>query len=417
MGKTLSEKILSKTSKVDAKAGDIVITNVDVTFIQEITAPVTIDQFKEGEFKSLAFPEKCCVFVSQSAPSHSYGRANLQNMSRRFAKETGATLWETGEGVCHQLLAEYYAAPGLVIIGADSHTTMHGAFGAFAAGVGSTDTAVIMALGQTWLRIPESIRVMVRGRFQKGVYAKDLVLHLAGLLGSEGANYKALEFGGNGLAEMRMPDRMTVSNVAAEMGAKVALFPADDMTREYLTTQGRGHAYHSLQADADATYQRTIELDLASIEPTLSKPHQVFNTAPASELKGTKIQQVSIGSCTNGRLEDLEIAAAILKGKKRHPDTRLIITPASRQVFAKALEADYLRIFFEAGALILPPCCGPCGGDSEAALGDGESCLSTSNRNYKGRLGNPNSFIYLGSPATAAASAICGEIADPREVL
>ncbi len=263
MGKTLSEKILSETSRVDAKAGDIVVSDVDVTFIQEITAPVTIDQFKEGEFKSLAFPEKCCVFISQSAPSHSYGRANLQNMSRRFAKETGATLWDTGEGVCHQLLAEYYAAPGLVIIGADSHTTMHGAFGAFAAGVGSTDTAVIMALGQTWLRVPESIRVVVRGRFQKGVYAKDLVLHLAGLLGSEGANYKALEFGGNGLAEMRMPDRMTVSNVAAEMGAKVALFPADDMTREYLTTQGRGHMYHSLQADVDATYQRTIELDLA----------------------------------------------------------------------------------------------------------------------------------------------------------
>jgi 3-isopropylmalate/(R)-2-methylmalate dehydratase large subunit len=416
MGKTLSEKILSEKSRADAKAGDIVISDVDITFIQEITAPVAIEQFKVGGFKKLARPKTCSVFVGQSAPSHSTGRANLQNLSRRFARETGATLWETGEGNCHQLLAEHYAAPGLVIVGADSHTTTHGAFGAFASGAGSTDTAVIMALGQTWLRVPESMKVLLAGRFQKGVYAKDLVLHLAGLVGSEGANYKALEFEGNALMDMTMADRMTVSNVAAEMGAKVALFPADDMTREYLTTQGRGHTYHSLQADADATYQRTIELDLAKIEPTVSKPHQVYNTCLARELKGTKIQQVSIGSCTNARIEDLEIAAAILKGKQRHPDTRLIITPASRQVYAKALAADYIRIFFEAGAQILPPCCGPCGGDSEAALGDGEVCLSTSNRNYKGRLGNPNSLIYLSSPATAAATAIRGEITDPREV-
>jgi 3-isopropylmalate/(R)-2-methylmalate dehydratase large subunit len=417
MGKTLAEKILSEKSRIDARAGNIVIVDVDMTFAQDVTAPITIQQFKAGGFKNMAYPERCAFFIGQAAPSHSFRRANMFNAARNFAKETGARLWDTGEGLCHQLIAEHDASPGDVIIGADSHTTTLGAMGAFSSGVGSTDAAVIMALGQTWLRVPQSIKVLISGLFQKGVYAKDLVLHLAGVVGSEGAGYKALEFGGDALASMTIADRLTIASMGVEMGAKAAIFPSDEITQRYLEEQGRGEKFQPLNPDDDAQYERVIHIDLAELEPTVSKPHLVSNTALARELKGTKIHQVAICGCTNGRFEDLEVAATILKGRRRHPDTRLIITPASRQVLAKLLSAGYLQTFFEAGAMILPPSCGPCAGDTQAAVGDGEFCLTTTNRNFKGRLGNPNAFIFLASPATAAATAIHGEITDPREVL
>ena len=257
----------------------------------------------------------------------------------------------------------------------------------------------------------------VHAPFADGVDAKDLILHLIGQIGANGATYKALEFSGDSMNAMSMSQRFTIANMSVEAGAKVGLFAADRITQDYLTSQGRGNHYQSISPDAKAHYEQTIDINVANLEPTVAKPHAVDNTALARELKGTKIQQVFIGTCTNGRLEDIAIVANIMKGKKRYPETRLIIAPASRQVLLATIKAGYIQTLIEAGAAILPPGCGPCLGLHQGVLGDGESCLSTANRNFKGRMGNPKAFVYLGSPATAAATAITGEITDPREVL
>jgi len=417
MGETLAEKILSAKSGNNIRAGDIVIASVDLVFIQDTTGPLAVRQFRESGLKKLARPEKTAVFIDHAVPSPTHTLANDHLVLRRFASEAGAIMSEMGEGVCHQLVAESLARPGDIIVASDSHTVTAGGLGAFATGMGSSDVAVAMGLGRTWFRVPESILAEVGGRFQKGVSAKDLILHVIGLIGADGATYKALEFGGDGIKEISMSQRFTVANMAVEAGAKVGLFPADDITRDYLAAQGRKKDYQPVSPDADAIYERTIPIDLGALEPTVAKPHTVDNVALARELKGIKIQQVFIGTCTNGRLDDLEIAASILKGKKRHPGTRLIVAPASRQVLLTALEKGYIQTLVEAGAAVLPPGCGPCLGLHQGALGDGEACLSTSNRNFRGRMGNPKSFVYLGSPATAAATALAGEITDPREAM
>jgi len=417
MGKTLAEKILTARSGNNAGAGDIVIARVDLVFVQDTTGPLTVRQFQKSGLKKLAKPERTAVFIDHAVPSPTHTLSNDHLVLRRFAGETGAMLSDIGEGVCHQLVAESLARPGDVIVASDSHTVTAGGLGAFATGMGSSDVAVAMGLGKTWFRVPESIRITVTGKFQKGVSAKDLILHLIGRLGADGATYKALEFSGDGIKEISMSQRFTIANMAVEAGAKAGIFPTDEMTRDYLLEQGRGKDYQPVSPDADAAYEQTIQIDLDKLEPTVAKPHTVDNTALARELRGIKIQQVFIGTCTNGRLDDLEIAASILKGKKRHPDTRLIVAPASRQVFMKSLEKGYLQTLIEAGATVLPPGCGPCLGLHQGALGDEEACLSTSNRNFKGRMGNPKGFVYLGSPATAAATALTGEITDPREVM
>jgi 3-isopropylmalate/(R)-2-methylmalate dehydratase large subunit len=417
MGKTLAEKILTARSGNNAGAGDIVIAAVDLVFVQDTTGPLTVRQFQKSGLKKLAKPERTAVFIDHAVPSPTHTLSNDHLVLRRFAGETGAMLSDIGEGVCHQLVAESLARPGDVIVASDSHTVTAGGLGAFATGMGSSDVAVAMGLGKTWFRVPESIRITVAGKFQRGVSAKDLILHLIGRLGADGATYKALEFGGDGIKEISMSQRFTIANMAVEAGAKAGIFPADEMTRDYLSEQGRGKDYQPVFPDADAAYEQTIQIDLDKLEPTVAKPHTVDNTALARELRGIKIQQVFIGTCTNGRLDDLEIAASILKGKKRHPDTRLIVAPASRQVFLEALEKGYIKALVEAGATVLPPGCGPCLGLHQGALGDEEACLSTSNRNFKGRMGNPKGFVYLGSPATAAATALTGEITDPREVM
>ena len=417
MGKTLAEKILSKKSGSDAKAGDIVIAGVDLVFVQDTTGPLTVRQFQASGFKGLADPQKTALFIDHAAPSPNNGLSNDHLLLRQFAQQTGAIISDVGGGVCHQIVVESLAKPGDVIVGADSHTVTAGGLGAFATGMGSSDVAVVFGLGKTWLRVPESFRIVLSGNFQKGVCAKDIVLHLIGQLGADGATYKALEFGGDTVGAMPVSQRFTIANMAVEAGAKVGLFPADETTRNYLTEQRRDGHYQPVFPDADAIYEQTFNIDVANLEPTISQPHTVDNTAPVRELKGTKIQQVFIGTCTNGRLEDLEIAANILKGKKCHPQTRLIVTPASRQVLVGAIKAGYIQSLIEAGAAILPPGCGPCLGLHQGVLGDGEACLSTSNRNFKGRMGNPEAFVYLSSPATAAATALAGEITDPREVV
>jgi len=417
MGKTLAEKILSRKSQADARAGDIVVAGVDLAFVQDTTGPLTINEFESSGFDSLADRSRTVLFLDHAAPSPNRQLSADHILLRSFARKTGCLLSDVGQGICHQIVAETLAKPGDVIVGADSHTVTAGGLGAFATGMGSSDVAIALALGKTWFRVPESIRVLVSGSFQKGVYAKDLILHLIGLIGADGATYQSLEFAGDTVDRMSISERLTIANMSVEAGAKVGLFAADDVTRDYLVKQGRGDDYQPISADADASYIKTINIDASSLEPMVSKPHTVDNTALAGELKGTKIQQVFIGTCTNGRLQDLAVAASILKGKKHHPETRLIITPASREVLLQAIKAGYIQTFIEAGAAILPPGCGACLGLHQGVLGSGEACLSTANRNFKGRMGSPDAFIYLGSPATAAATAINGEITDPREVL
>jgi len=417
MGKTLAEKILSEKSGGDAHAGDIVIAKVDLSFVQDTTGPLTVRQFQSSSMSTLANPDRTVLFIDHAAPSPNANLSNDHILLRDFSRRSGCILSEAGAGVCHQIVAEAYARPGDVVVGADSHTVTAGGLGAFATGMGSSDVAVAFGLGRTWFRVPETFKIEVTGDFQKGVSAKDLILHLIGKIGADGATYKALEFHGDAIRKMSMSGRFTIANMAVEAGAKVGLFASDETTREYLAAEGRGNDYKALAPDADSTYEKTIIIDATKLEPTVSRPHTVDNTALARELKGTKIQQVVIGTCTNGRLEDLAIAATILKEKKPARGVRLIIAPASRRVLLDAIESGYIRDFVEAGAIILPPGCGPCLGLHQGTLGDGESCLSTANRNFEGRMGNPKSFIYLGSPATAAASALTGEITDPREVM
>ena len=417
MGKTLAEKILSQKSGSEAKSGSIVVAKVDLVFVQDTTGPLTIRQFQASGFERLANPQKTALFIDHAAPSPNYGLSGDHVLLRNFAQQTGSIISDVGEGVCHQIVAESLAKPGDVIIGADSHTVTAGALGAFATGMGSTDVAIALALGETWFRVPESIKIAVSGDFPDGVYAKDLILYLIGQIGADGATYKALEFGGNTVDSMSMSQRLTIANMVVEAGAKAGLFAADKTTQDYLASQGRGNHYQSIFPDADAVYEQTIQINVANLEPVVAKPHTVDNTAPVREVKGIKIQQVVIGTCTNGNLEDLAVAANILKGKKRHLETRLIVAPASRKIMLDAIQAGYIQTLIEAEAVILPPGCGPCLGLHQGVLADGESCLSTSNRNFKGRMGGAKAFIYLGSPATAAATALTGEIADPREVM
>lgn len=415
MGKTLAEKILGLKSHNDARAGDIVIAEVDLIFVQDTTGPLAIRQFREIGFKSLAKPERTIIFLDHAAPSPNEQLSNDHILLRRFARETGCHIYEVGEGICHQIVAESFANPGDIILGADSHTVTNGALGAFATGMGSSDIAVALALGKTWLRVPETFLVSLHGVMPRGVYAKDLILYLIGLVGADGATYKALEFGGEALSQIAISDRLTMANMVVEAGAKVGLFPSDQITQDFLIRQGRAGSYRPLSADAGANYERTIPVDLSRLEPMLSLPHAVDNTVPVSKAVGTRIEQVFIGTCTNGRLDDLAVAAEILRGRKKHPDVRLLVAPASRQVLSQALQRGYIQILVSSGATILPPGCAACLGLHQGVLGDNESCVSTANRNFKGRMGNPKGMTYLASPATAAAAAIKGEIADPRE--
>jgi 3-isopropylmalate/(R)-2-methylmalate dehydratase large subunit len=417
MPKTLAEKILSEKSGSDAKAGDIVIAKVDLAFVQDTTGPLTVRQFQSSGMGKLANASRTVLFIDHAAPSPNANLSNDHITLRDFSRQSGCILSELGDGVCHQIVQESYARPGDVVVGADSHTVTAGGLGAFATGMGSSDVAVAMGLGKNWFRVPESFKIEVNGDFQKGVSAKDLILHLIGMIGADGATYKSLEFHGSAIKKMSMSGRFTIANMAVEAGAKVGLFESDETTQKFLKAVGRGNDFRALAADADAVYEKTIKIDASKLEPTVSKPHTVDNTALAKDLKGTKIQQVVIGTCTNGRLEDLAVAVAILKGKKPAKNVRLIIAPASRGILLEAIDKGYIKTLVESGATILPPGCGPCMGLHQGALGDGEACLSTANRNFEGRMGNPKSFIYLASPATAAATALKGEITDPREVM
>lgn len=414
MGQTIAEKIISQHAGKKVKAGELCIAKVDVAAVQDGTGPLMVQEFKKLGKKTLANPQRSILFIDHASPSPRKELSNTHLVLREFAKETGAVLSDTGVGVCHQRLVESFVNPGEILVGADSHTCTSGALGAFATGMGSTDVAVAMALGKTWLKVPSTFKIEVNGEFQKGVYAKDLILHLIGEIGADGATYRALEFCGSTIENMSMADRFTLANMAVEAGAKAGLFVSDEKTREYLEKQGRGDKFTEIKPDEDAVYERIIKIDASKLEPIVSCPHTVDNTKPAKALKDVKINQVFIGTCTNGRIEDLRIAAEILKGKKVNPDVRLIVVPASKQVYLQAMDEGLLKIFVESGGQILGPGCGPCVGVHAGTLGDGEVCLATQNRNFQGRMGNTKGFIYLCSPATAAVSAINGYITDPR---
>jgi len=416
MGLTMAEKIISDHTGKRVKADEFVVARVDGSLVQDGTGPLSITQLEESGLVQAKIPQRTVLFIDHAAPSPRKELSNGHRKMREFAQRTGAILSEVGEGVCHQRMTEDWARPGDLIVGADSHTCTYGALGAFSTGMGSTDVAYAMALGKVWLRVPRSFRVILKGRYKPGVYAKDFILTFIGQIGADGATYRALEFSGE-LENLEMAGRFTISNMAVEAGAKAGLFPSDELTREYLREQGRGGDFREVGPDDDALYEREMEYDLSEIKPTVSFPHTVDNTRTVTEAEGIKIDQAFIGTCTNGRIEDLRIAAGILKGKQAAKRVRLLVIPASRRTFLQALQEGLIKTFVQAGASVLAPGCGPCVGVHEGALGDGEVCLSTQNRNFQGRMGNPMGFIYLASPATVAASAIKGEITDPREFL
>ena len=412
---TLAEKIIAAHAGIEAvAAGQIVVADVDVAIAQDGTGPLAIQQLRELGKVQVKAPT-AVFFIDHAAPSPRAELSNAHRIVREFCAETGATLSDVEMGVCHQRVAESYARPGDIVIGADSHTCTAGALGAFGTGMGSTDVAIGMATGKTWLRVPETFRIEVGGAFPPGVSAKDLILTLIGRLGADGATYKALEFGGPAVESLPMVGRLTLANMAVEAGAKAGLVASDGVTRAYLAEQGREADWRPLAPDDDAVYERTEIMLADELVPMVAAPHTVDNVHPVSELAGIRVDQVLIGTCTNGRLEDLRAAAAALRGRRRAPHTRVIVTPASAAVWRAAADEGLLQAFVDAGAVVTNPGCGACVGVHEGILADGEVCVSTANRNFRGRMGNPEGLIYLASPETAAACAVAGEITDPRE--
>jgi 3-isopropylmalate/(R)-2-methylmalate dehydratase large subunit len=416
-GKTLSEKIIGEHCGRDVSAGEVVVVSVDLSYVQDGTGPLTVRRMKEMDIEKAHNPDKTIFYLDHASPSPRMELSNDHEFLRDFARKTGIILSDVGNGISHHVTLEKYARPGDIIVGADSHTCTGGALGAFATGMGSTDVAVAIALGKTWMRVPETYVVEVNGRLPKGVYSKDIILHLIGKITSNGATYKALEFTGDTISGLSAAARSTIGNMAVEAGAKVGLFPPDGETRKFLKLMDREEAFRELRSDEDANFEKHIEINAEELEPTIACPHLVDNTKTISKLGKVKVDQVFIGTSCNGRLEDLHIAASILKGNRINRDTRVIVTPASRRVYLEALRDGTVETFVEAGALVTTPGCGACDGVHLGILGDGEVCLATQPRNFKGRMGDPNAFIYLSSPAVAAATALTGEISDPREVM
>jgi len=399
---TVAEKILAKASNNKrVEPEELVIANVDFVFAHDGTAPLMIDVIEEFNVKKLRMAEKSALFIDHAAPSPSVQSSILHKKMREFASRFGIKLFEAGEGVCHQVVIDNnFVKAGAIVVGADSHTTIHGAMGAFAVGVGSTDAAFALASGKLWFKVPESIKVILRGTLQRGVLSKDIALELLRIVGTDGATYMAIEYHDELDPKLSPSSRATISNLSAEMGAKAGIFPVDPFT-----------------PDPGAEYVKEIDLECSRLEPMVAKPPLPSNGVPVTEVEGIEVDEVFIGSCTNGRVEDLEVVAKILHGRKVKEGVRCIVIPASRKVYADALERGILEILVKAGCVIGPPTCGPCVGAHMGLLGPGEVAVSTANRNFTGRMGDPSAKIYLASPATAAATAVEGKIADPRKYL
>ncbi len=417
MGQTLVEKIFSRASGKDVKAGDFVFAEIDLAMIHDITAPLAIKAFREiaGDGARVWDSKKVIMAFDHQVPADSIQAAENHKMLRKFAEEQDILNYDVKGGIAHQLMVENHVEPGMLVVGADSHTCMYGALGAFATGIGSTDMGCVLALGKLWFKVPESIRFNIHGRLEKYVYGKDIVLKLIGMVGADGANYKACIYSGEVVEKLEMADRLTMCNMAIEMGGKAGIVEPDKVTLDYLKSLGREFEGELLRSDEDTEFQN-VELDVTGMEPQVAMPHRVDNVVGISEIEGTKVDQVFIGSCTNGRYEDLEIAAEILKDETIASSVRLIVIPASRREYQRALKDGLIEVFVEAGGLVEAPCCGPCMGGSFGLIASGEVSVSTSNRNFIGRQGSPEGKIYLVNPAVAAATAIYGEITDPRKI-
>jgi len=412
------EKILANASgKKHVSPDDIVEANIDVAMTHDLTGPLAIKSFREIGTKKVWNKDKVVIILDHLVPASSVISAGLHKIVRNFAEEQNIeNFYDVGRGgVCHQVMPEQgHVRPGEVIVGSDSHTCTYGAFGAFATGIGSTEMAAVFATGKLWFRVPEVIKVDVKGKFQKWVTAKDMTLNIIGKIGADGAIYKGLEFGGSTIRDLTIDGRMVLCNMAVEMGAKAGIIEPDQKTLDYVKAR-TDKPFNPVKSDKDATYERVVDVDVSELEPQVAVPHSVDNIKPVTEVEGTEVNQAFIGSCTNGRLEDLQSAAQILKGKKINRNVRLIVIPASQEIYLNALNEGLIKTFMEAGATIGNPNCGPCLGGHMGIMADGEACISTSNRNFIGRMGSTKSFVYLASPATVAASALTGTITDPRK--
>jgi 3-isopropylmalate/(R)-2-methylmalate dehydratase large subunit len=412
------EKILANASgKKHVSPDDIVEANIDVAMTHDLTGPLAIKSFREIGTKKVWNKDKVVIILDHLVPASSVISAGLHKIVRNFAEEQNIeNFYDVGRGgVCHQVMPEQgHVRPGEVIVGSDSHTCTYGAFGAFATGIGSTEMAAVFATGKLWFRVPEVIKVDVKGKFQKWVTAKDMTLNIVGRIGADGAIYKGLEFGGSTIKDLTVDGRMVLCNMAVEMGAKAGIIEPDQKTLDYVKAR-TDKPFNPVKSDKDATYERVVDVDVSELEPQVAVPHSVDNIKPVTEVEGTEVNQAFIGSCTNGRLEDLQSAAQILKGKKINRNVRLIVIPASQEIYLNALNEGLIKTFMEAGATIGNPNCGPCLGGHMGIMADGEACISTSNRNFIGRMGSTKSFVYLASPATVAASALTGTITDPRK--
>jgi len=417
MSMTMAEKIMAKASENrEAKAGEIVMANIDVAMTHDLTGPLSVESFRKIGLKNVWDPDKIVVLFDHQVPADSLDAAANHIMLREFVEDQGINnFYDVREGVCHQVLPEKgHIVPGEVVVGTDSHTCTHGALGAFSTGIGSTDMAMVFATGKLWFKIPETIKFDIQGSLKDYVYAKDVVLHIIGEIGADGATYKACEFAGETTREMSVSERMVLCNMAIEMGGKTGLVEPDEKTVNYLKNRTTKE-YEILKTDIDAESLETLEIDVNDLEPQIACPHNVDNVKPISEVGGISIDQVFLGSCTNGRLEDLRTAAEIVKGHQVSDKVRMLVIPAAREVYLQAMDEGLLRIFAESGALVCNPCCGPCLGGHIGLVGPGEVSLSTSNRNFQGRQGSPEAEVYLSSAAVAASSALKGSITDPRE--
>jgi len=417
MGKTIAEKILSAHSGKDANAGDIVIADLDFMIGQDGTSGVAIDVFNKMEGGKVFDPSRVAIIIDHSSPSPNEGVSAIHKKIREFSKAQGISLFDIGCGVCHQITPEMgFVVPGNLVIGADSHTCTYGAINVFSTGIGSTDLAAGMISGKLWFKVPETIKFQINGKWPKGVFSKDLILKIIGDIGADGATYMATEFVGPAIEDLSVDARFTISNMAIEMGGKAGLMNADKKTIEWVKLHSK-KAFTPVESDKDAKFAKIMEYDVSKLSPQIAKPHTVDNVSPIEAIEGLEIQQGFIGTCTNGRLEDLEIAAKILKGKKVNEGCRLIVAPASKSIFIEAMKKGLVQTIMDAGGVFVTPGCGPCVGTHNGIPSDGEKVLSTANRNFKGRMGNNKAEIYLGSPATVAASVIEGKISDPRKYM
>lgn len=411
---TLTQQIFSVKVGRQVNPGQIVLVDVDFIMGQDGTSPLAIKAFDEMGGKEVFAPEKVAFVVDHSAPSPNQGVSELHKQMRDFAWKHQIIIYDIGEGVCHQLIPEKgHVKPGSVVVGADSHTCTYGALGAFATGVGSTDLAAAMISGKMWFKVPETILFRLDGKLPSGVFSKDLILFLIGQVTADGATYKAVEFTGSAISGLSVEARFTICNMAIEMGGKAGIIAPDEKTFIWLKERGVRTNFEFEEPD-QSSYEKIYDFDVSSLEPQIAAPHRVDNVSPIQKYEGIKINQAFLGTCTNGRLEDLEIAARILKGKKIHPEVRLIVAPASRKVLLEAISRGIINTLIEAGAAMVTPGCGCCVGTHNGVPASEEVVISSSNRNFKGRMGNPDSMIYLASPATVVASAIEGKITDPR---